>query len=46
MWIAILDIVTEVLAGGLLAIIAGILALLSGAYVVAAIILGTSIFLQ
>jgi len=44
MWIAILDIVTEVLAGGLLAIIAGILALLSGAYVVAAIILGTSIF--
>ncbi len=44
MWIAILDIVTEVLAGGLLAIIAGIIALLSGAYVVAAIILGTSIF--
>jgi glycosyltransferase 2 family protein len=44
MWIAILDIVTEVLAGGILAIMAGILALLSGAYVVAAIILGTSIF--
>ncbi len=44
MWIAILDIVTEVLAGGVLAILAGILALLSGAYVVAAIILGTSIF--
>ena len=44
MWIAILDIVTEVLAGGLLAIMAGIFALLSGAYVVAAIILGTSIF--
>jgi len=44
MWIAILDIVTEVLAAGLLAIIAGILALLSGAYVVAAVILGTSIF--
>ena len=45
MWIAILDIVTEVLAGGLLAIMAGIIALLSGAYVVAAIILGTSIFI-
>ena len=44
MWIAILDIVTEVLAGGLLAIMAGIIALLSGAYVVATIILGTSIF--
>ncbi len=44
MWIAILDIVTEVLAAGLLAIMAGVLALLSGAYVVAAIILGTSIF--
>ncbi len=44
MWIAILDIVTEVLAAGLLAIVAGILALLSGAYVVAAVILGTSIF--
>ena len=44
MWIAILDIVTEVLAGGILAIMAGIIALLSGAYVVAAIILGTSIF--
>ncbi len=44
MWIAILDIVTEVLAGGVLAIMAGVLALLSGAYVVAAVILGTSIF--
>jgi uncharacterized protein (TIRG00374 family) len=45
MWIAILDIVTEVLAAGVLAMIAGVLALLSGAYVVAAIILGTSIFI-
>ena len=44
MWIAILDIVTEVLAAGLLAMMAGVIALLSGAYVVAAIILGTSIF--
>jgi uncharacterized protein (TIRG00374 family) len=44
MWIAILDIVTEVLAAGLLAMMAGVIALLSGAYVVAAVILGTSIF--
>ncbi|MBL7001642.1 MAG: flippase-like domain-containing protein [Nitrosopumilus sp.] len=42
-WIAIMDIVTEVLAAGLLSIIAGIIALLNGSYVVAAIILGTSI---
>ena len=44
MWVAILDIVTEVLAGGLLSIMAGIIALLMGAYVVATIILGTSVF--
>ena len=43
-WVAILDIVTEVFAGGVLSIIAGILALLNGAIVVAAIILSTSIF--
>jgi len=43
-WIAILDIVTEVFAGGMLAIMAGIIALMAGAYVVAAIVLGTSIF--
>ena len=43
-WIAIMDIVTEVLAAGLLSIAAGILALMHGAYVVGAIILGTSIF--
>ena len=42
-WIAIMDIVTEVLAGGLLSMMAGIIALINGAYVVAAIILGTSI---
>jgi uncharacterized protein (TIRG00374 family) len=42
-WIAIMDIVTEVLAAGLLSIMAGILALLNGAYVVAAVVLGTSI---
>jgi hypothetical protein len=42
-WVALLDIVTEVFAGGLLSILAGIFALLNGAYVVAAIILGTSI---
>ena len=39
-----MDIVTEVLAAGLLSIMAGIIALLNGAYVVGAIIiLGTSI---
>ena len=38
-----MDIVTEVFAGGLLSIMAGIIALLSGAYVVAAVVLGTSI---
>tara|TARA_B100000745_G_C20148425_1_gene393759 strand:- start:800 stop:1816 length:1017 start_codon:yes stop_codon:yes gene_type:complete len=43
-WIAIMDIVTEVLAAGLLSIIAGIIAVLNGAYIVGAIILGTSIF--
>jgi hypothetical protein len=42
-WIAIMDIVTEVLAAGLLSIMAGIIALLNGAYVVGIIILGTSI---
>ncbi len=42
-WIAILDIVTEVLAGGVLSIIAGIIALIHGSYLVAAIVLSTSI---
>ena len=42
-WIALVDIVTEVLAAGLLSIMAGILALLSGAYIVGIIILITSI---
>ena len=42
-WIAIMDIVTEVFAGGLLSIMAGIFALINGAYVVGAIILGISI---
>lgn len=42
-WIAIMDIVTEVFAGGLLSMMAGVIALMSGAYVVATIILGTSI---
>ncbi len=44
-WIAILDIVTEVFAGGLLSIMAGILALINGAYVIATIVLTTSIFI-
>lgn len=43
-WIAIMDIVTEVFAAGLLSIMAGIIALMHGAYIVGAIILGTSIF--
>jgi len=42
-WVAIVDIVTEVLAGGVLSILAGVFALLSGAYVVATIVLATSI---
>ncbi len=42
-WIAIMDIVTEVFAAGLLSIIAGVIALLNGAYVVAGVVLGTSI---
>ncbi|NND85982.1 MAG: flippase-like domain-containing protein [Nitrosopumilus sp.] len=42
-WIAIMDIVTEVFAAGLLSIMAGIIALMNEAYVVAAIILATSI---
>ncbi|MDF2421785.1 MAG: YbhN family protein [Nitrosopumilus sp.] len=44
-WIAIMDMVTEVLAAGLLSIMAGIIALLSGAYVVGAVILVTSIII-
>ncbi|MBT5200578.1 MAG: flippase-like domain-containing protein [Thaumarchaeota archaeon] len=45
MWIAIMDIVTEVFAAGLLAIMAGIIALMNGAYVVATVILATSIII-
>lgn len=43
MWIAILDIVTEVFAAGALSIMAGIFALISGAYVVATVVLATSV---
>lgn len=43
MWVAILDIVTEVLAGGILSIIAGVIAMIHGAYIVGIIILATSI---
>ena len=43
MWVAILDIVTEVLAGGVISMIAGVLALISGAYVVGIVILSTSV---
>ncbi len=42
-WIAIMDIVTEVLAAGLLSMMAGVIALMNGAYVVGAVILATSI---
>ena len=42
-WVALIDIVTEVFAGGVLSILAGIIALLNGAYVVGAIILATSV---
>ena len=42
-WVALLDIVTEVFAGGVLSILAGIIALLNGAYLVAAVVLGTSV---
>ena len=44
-WIAIMDIVTEVFAAGLLSITAGVIALLSGAYVVGVVILTTSIII-
>ena len=43
MWVAILDIVTEVLAAGALSVAAGILALAAGAYAVGAAILATSV---
>jgi glycosyltransferase 2 family protein len=42
-WIALVDIVTEVLAAGLLSMLAGVIALLNGAYVVGIVILATSI---
>ncbi len=42
-WIAIMDIVTEVFAGGVLSIMAGIFALINGAYVVGIMILTISI---
>jgi uncharacterized protein (TIRG00374 family) len=41
-WIAIMDIVSEVFAGGLLSIMAGIFALMHGAYLVGTIVLGIS----
>jgi len=42
-WIALVDIVTEVLAAGLLSMLAGIIALLNGAYIVGIVILATSV---
>ena len=43
MWVAILDIVTEVLAAGALSVTAGIIALAAGAHVVGVVILATSV---
>ena len=45
-WVAIMDIVTEILAAGVISITAGFLAVVNGAYVVAAVILGTSFFVS
>ena len=45
-WIAILDIVTDVFGSSVLSITAGILAIAHGAYVVAAVVLGTSFFIS
>ena len=42
-WVALLDIVTEVFAAGVLSILAGILAIMYGAYVVGAVVLGTAV---
>lgn len=42
-WVAIMDIVTEVIAGGVLSMIAGLIALYLGAYTIAALVLGTSV---
>ncbi len=42
-WIAMMDIATEVLAGGILSMIAGVIALLHGAYAVGIVIMATSI---
>lgn len=42
-WVALVDIVTEVMAGGALSILAGVLAVLAGAYAVGAAVLGISI---
>lgn len=43
MWVAILDIVTEVLAAGALSVAAGVIALAAGAHLVGAVILATSV---
>ena len=42
-WVALLDIVTEVFAAGVLSKLAGILAIYAGAYVVGAVVLGTAV---
>ncbi len=42
-WVAIMDIVTEVIAAGAISIVAGVIALAAGAFALAALILGTSV---
>lgn len=44
-WVALVDIVTEVLAAGILSVIAGILAILSGIYIVGVVVLAISILI-
>lgn len=42
-WIALVDIVTEVLAAGILAVLAAVLALAAGAYLIGAVVLAVSV---
>lgn len=42
-WIALVDIVTEVLAAGILAVLAAVLAMAAGSYIVGAVVLAVSI---
>lgn len=44
-WVALVDIVTEVMAAGILSVIAGILAILSGIYIVGVMVLAISVLI-